>query len=181
MKEPIRLGCTERADVHLGDRFAIAHRCGGAKADAYGKAVSISFDSPKDAFAHYLAAGRAASPDMFPFLDLAYYEQQLGSRIPEATTLFEHYAVTGAEQGTSPMALYDPRYIAAQCETAPPADVFDYISQARYAGVDPHPLFSKQYYRAINIDVAKAATDPFFHFVHHGWRERRAFHPFFRH
>ena len=92
--------------------------------------------------------------------------------------MFEHYVVHGAAAGLSPTPLFDPAYVGSQADGPAPRDVFEFVVDPRFRHVDPHPLFSKHYYAAINTDVAAAGFDPFFHFAFHGWKERRSIHPF---
>jgi len=163
----------------LMERFAIANSCFAVDVDAYSKAVSESFSSPADAFAHYQHSGRSALPELFPFIDPDYYAKQLVQQIPDTITPFEHYVTQGAQQGVSPMPLFDPQYVRSQEDELPFDDIFDFLSNPKSASLDPHPLFSKRYYNSINVDVANAKVDPFSHFVRYGWREKRPIHPFF--
>jgi hypothetical protein len=94
--------------------------------------------------------------------------------------VFEHYVKGGAQRGLSPTPLFDLRFVRAQAPDLHCETVFDYLSNAAFASVDPHPFFSRRYYLGAWPDVAAAGADPFHHFIRHGWRERRAIHPFFR-
>ncbi len=40
------------------------------------------------------------------------------------------------------------------------------------------PLFDRNWYLAVNPDVAEAGIDPFTHYIEHGWREERSPNPF---
>ncbi len=167
----------------LAARFAAATAGGGVALDAYSKAVSQTFASPSDAFEHYLAAGRTAAPELFPFIETAWYASQLASlspplEIPATVTPFDHYVTIGARHEVSPMPLFDPLYVRAQNPQLAAIDVFDFLFNPAFVNTDPHPFFSKRGYSAINTDVASAGLDPFAHFVHSGWRERRVIHPF---
>jgi hypothetical protein len=166
--------------VSLTDKFALAVSCRGANVKAYGQAVSHVFLSPADALAHYLQSGRNAAPDLFPFIDPNYYARNVGEQIPVSMTPLEHYLTVGAKADISPMPLFDPKFVRSQAEQVPLENIFEFLSNPGFASVDPHPLFSKRYYNSVNPGVAKAGIDPFVHFVLHGWRERRAIHPFFR-
>jgi hypothetical protein len=163
----------------LMDRFFIACRAAAVDVHAYGEAVCESFLSPIDAFAHYQAAGKSAYPELFPFVDPDYYTTQLGQQIPEAVTPFEHYVTYGAKRDLSPNPIFDPGYVRLQGGDNRLGDIFDFLSDPDCASVDPHILFSKQYYRSVHPDVKASNLDPFWHFVWQGWKERRAIHPFF--
>lgn len=54
-----------------------------------------------------------------------------------------------------------------------------YIQEGWTKGLDPHPLFSTQYYRSQNEDVAGAGVNPLAHYAGFGAAEQRAFHPLF--
>jgi hypothetical protein len=160
-------------------KFVDAQNVHGTDCAAYAKAVSQEFSTEPDAFAHYLETGRSAAPELFPFIDPDYYFLQLDIEIPATLTAFEHYVREGARLDLSPTPLFDPLYVRTQSEPLQFESIFDYLGNAAFADVDPHPLFSKRYYRALYSDVAQAGLDPFLHFIRHGWQERRAISPFF--
>ena len=165
----------------LIERFEIACSCLAVDIESYSEAVSESFTSSVDAYTHYQHCGSHASPDLFPFIDPHYYSSQFQDKLPETVTLFEHYVAYGAAQGISPTPLFDPKYVRLHgANHFGRGDIFDYLSNPDSARVDPHVLFSRQYYLALHDDVARAGVDPFWHFVRYGWKERRAIHPFFR-
>ena len=147
---------------------------------AYAAATAESFGSATEALTHYLRAGRNAAPDLLPMFDAAFYERQLAEAIPPEVSPLEHYLNFGVAHDLSPTALFEPRYIREQQADPSLISIFDFVAEARYANVDPHPLFSKSYYWSFNTDVAAAKIDPFHHYVFHGWHERRTIHPFFR-
>jgi len=161
----------------LLDEFIAAQNVHGTDVAGYREAVSHDFLTEPDAFAHYLAAGCGAAPELFPFIDPAYYSLQL--ELPPTVTPFEHYVTDGARRGLSPTPLFDPIYVRRQVDGPAFVSVFDFLADPSFADVDPHPLFSKRYYRSFYGDVADSGLDPFLHFIRHGWQERRAIHPFF--
>jgi len=161
-------------------RFQAAAACHAIRLADYQAATGEAFATAEAAFAHYLGAGSAACPALFPFLDPGFYLAQLDHAPPPDVTVFEHYVTEGAARGLRPIPLFDPHYLRAQEAADAPRDIIGYLADPACAGLDPHPLFSKAYYRAANPDVAAAGIDPFFHFLHHGWQEERGFHPFFQ-
>lgn len=167
----------------LLNRFALANACFGADVEGYCSAIGKGVLSPVETFAHYCRAGWDACPDLFPFLDPAFYAKQLAQSspsipIPDGVTPFEHYMMVGSTSDLSPTPLFNPRFVRSQGYEY--SDIFDYLSKVGDTAPDPHPLFSRTYYNSVHTDVAVAAVDPFVHFVRVGWRERRAIHPFFR-
>ncbi len=146
----------------------------------YSVAVSESFGTPADALTHYLHAGRNAAPALLPMFVPAYYESRLAEALPPGVSPLEHYLNFGMTNDVSPIALFEPQYIREQEVVSPSISVFDFIAESKYADIDPHPLFSKSYYRSFNTDVAAAKLDSFAHYLFNGWHERRWFHPFFR-
>ena len=62
----------------LEREFVVAVASGGVDLEGYSVAAGCEFSSATDAFEHYLAAGRAARPELFPFLDQTHYTRQAG-------------------------------------------------------------------------------------------------------
>lgn len=164
----------------LAEKFEAARTRLGVDVRAYSAAVGQEFASPQAAFAHYAAAGTAAQPELFPFIDPVHYGRQLDGELPASMSVFEHYVTEGAQRGLNPFPLFDLGFIRAQSPDIGYHTIFDYLGSPESATVDPHPFFSRRFYSAFNEDVGKAGADPFQHFARHGWRERRAIHPFFR-
>lgn len=54
-----------------------------------------------------------------------------------------------------------------------------YVREGWTQGLDPHPLFSTQYYLKENEDVAGAGVNPLVHYANFGAAEQRVFHPLF--
>lgn len=164
----------------LDEKFRIASASRGVDVRGYAAAIGGEFATEADVFRHYLTAGRSARPELFPFLDPAYYAQQLDAPLPEQVSVFEHYMTEGSRRGLSPTPLYDPSFVRKQAPDSSWETLFHYLGDPAAANIDPHPFFSRRYYLAANPDVASAGADPLQHFVRHGWRERRPIHPFFR-
>lgn len=104
-----------------------------------------------DPIEHYLEHGWKESRDPAPWFSVEWYQKtvlkplNLGDIDP-----FEHFLTTGLESGFTPS------------ETAE----HDALASA-------HQRFNAAYYLKQNEDVAAAKTDPWLHFLRHGWREGR--------
>ena len=166
--------------TRVAEAFALARRLGVTNVRSYQEATGESFASPDDALAHYLHQGRSASQSLFPFFDTVHYQAQLSGALPASTTYFEHYVIEGARLGLTPTPFFDLAHIAQQVDGAQPESLLDFLSDHRFRVIDPHVMFSKSHYKAIYVDIDNAGVDPFGHFLAHGWREKRATHPFFR-
>jgi transposase len=174
-----RRGRTKRRPA-LEREFEVAVNSGAIDLMGYSTVTGGEFSSATDAFEHYSAAGRAAHPELFPFLDHAHYARQLDTELPRSMTVFEHYITEGAQRCLSPTPLFDLSFVRSQAPELRIQTIFDYLGTPGFAMVDPHPFFSRRYYLAANPDVATAGIDAFRHFFRYGWRERRSIHPFFR-
>ncbi|MCW2274666.1 hypothetical protein GJ654_11520 [Rhodoblastus acidophilus] len=147
---------------------------------SYCAATGQPFESRANALAHYVGAGESAAPELLPSFDAAHYESQLAEGIPPGVSPLRHYVEEGVARGLTPYPLFDAEYVRSQVEHGGFISIFEYLADSRHANIDPHPLFSKNYYRNFNFGAEGAAIDPFWHYIVAGWKERRPTHPFFR-
>ena len=123
--------------------------------------------------------------DPHPLFKTAYFQAQgdAKSAAPEKSAL-EIYLTE--KPHINPTPLFDQAFFLRKIEaTEQPeairsqAPLVRYLEQRPEAGFDPHPFFSRQTYRMHAPDVAKAGSDPLLHYVVHGFKEHRRFHPLF--
>ena len=163
----------------ITDAFRLALRFGVVDMRSYRAVTGEAFASPDKALDHYLSKGALASQTLFSFFDTAHYQAQLADALTPETTYFEHYVLEGAAQGLTPTPFFDIGYINQQVDGPPVENLLTFLADSRFKAVDPHIMFSILHYKRYYIDIDKAGVDPFAHFLMHGWRERRATHPFF--
>lgn len=90
-----------------------------------------------------------------PLFDAAFYRASRPDLAGSDADLLRHYVTFGWREGSSPHALFDPRYAAWQAGGAWPPDVepFGHWQQGGWqAGVAPHPLFDLARIRAVVPD-----------------------------
>ena len=125
------------------------------------------------------AAGGTAAPD--PFIDPAYYAQQLGASLVPAGSAGQQqaswsYDTTGWHQGLNPDALFDTNYYLAQNPDVRAAGVDPlkhYEAHGWREGRDPSLLFSNSKYLAAYPDVQAAGVQPLLHYLQYGQNEGR--------
>ena len=93
--------------------------------------------------------------------DLAHYNSQLEQPLDYETALV-HYIVEGEQQNLTPHALFVPAFVKPQLEALGESVgagevLLSYLRHAA-APIDPHPLFSAQYYRDMGVTCRGDAT-----------------------
>ncbi|BCW89380.1 hypothetical protein sos41_25420 [Alphaproteobacteria bacterium SO-S41] len=116
-----------------------------------------------DPLRHYLKRGAAAGHDPSPLFWTAWY----AARYPEAARFgggpLAHY-LTG--RGTGPNPVFDDaRYTADAGNLGGHSALAHYVKQGAAAGLDPHPLFETEWYRARYANQLKPDQNPLAHFL----------------
>lgn len=110
------------------------------------------------------------------FFDAAYYQRQLGARVPDPLA---HFRAQGDASGLDPSPYFSTRHYKARYpdwqETGARTALEDFLARD-VAGQwrSPHPLIDPAAYLRFYADVAAAGMSPAGHFARHGDGEGRS-------
>ena len=127
-----------------------------------------------DALAHFHRYGWRENRKPNAYFDPAWYRAQNHDVRDAETDPLLHYAEHGEAEGRRPIAHFDPAWYRARYALAPGQSPLAHFLQHRFDGtVAPIPEFDAEFYLARYPDVAKAAMDPFEHYLVQGASENR--------
>ncbi len=134
----------------------------------------------ENALINYIYGGHETR-DPHVMFNSAYYRSVVSC---DSVSPLEHYLTT--RTGIDPCILFDAEYFVRQYE-----EIFSdrikgdipllvqYLEASKIYDIDPHPLFSKKYYRDRYGDVKFSDSDPFEHYMRVGYQEKRQPHALF--
>ena len=146
---------------------------------------------------HFLRQGAAEFRDPNPAFDTDWYFRAYPDIAGAGVVPIEHFVLWGAAEGRLPFRGFDlylrdagiahgstleayRQYLKQQSRLGIPRPIRGADAETRWTAQEQVPaLFDSNYYAERYSDVAEAAVDPYWHFVHYGWREGRNPNKFF--
>jgi glycosyltransferase involved in cell wall biosynthesis len=127
-----------------------------------------------DALEHFCRYGRQAKRRPNPYFDPDWYlEKNQDVKLAGHDPLV-HYWQYGEREGRRPIFHFDPAWYRQVQPVDEGQSALAHFLRHRHSGrVSPLPEFDAEWYIRTYEDVARAAIDPFEHYLHQGFREDR--------
>ncbi len=144
-------------------------------------------DAKSDPLEHFLKYGYKEKYNPHSCFDVSFYlstyldDKNDGSDV----NALLHYICIGETKDYSPHRLFDVTYYNKQrfSDDAIPQyhkrALRDFLLRTNKHYINPNPIFDGEYYLEENPDVAETKSNPFLHYLKHGWKEQRDPHPLF--